>query len=153
SPESLAAALGLHASDLDRSLPAEIWTCGNAFAFAPLASKEAVARARCPAENVPGTIGVMPFARVGSHEVHCRVFCPGAGVPEDPATGSCNAPFAAYLHAHGALREGDRLTTHQGVEMGRPSVLRARMAKDSQGALRPHVAGGVVFLAQGSMAV
>jgi trans-2,3-dihydro-3-hydroxyanthranilate isomerase len=153
SAEAMVAALGLTASDLDPSLPPEIWTCGNPFAFVPLVSREAVARSRCPSHNVPGTIGVMPFARVGPNEVHCRVFCPGAGVPEDPATGSCNAPFAAYLHEHGALGEGETLTTHQGVEMGRPSLLLARMGKDEKGVLRPQVAGGVVFVAEGTMTV
>src|SRR5438128_8421997 len=65
----LAAALGSPASEIDPSLPAEVWTCGNAFAFVPLLTKEAVARTRCPLENVPGTVGIMPFARIGPREV------------------------------------------------------------------------------------
>jgi trans-2,3-dihydro-3-hydroxyanthranilate isomerase len=142
--ESLAAALGLTARDLDPSLPAEVWSCGNAFAFVPLRSRELVARARCPREELPGLVGVMPFALPAALEAHARVFCPGAGVPEDPATGSANAPFAAYLHAHGRLAEGAKLVTRQGVEMLRPSRLEARML-----AGRPHVAGGVVFVAEG----
>lgn len=150
---SLAAALGVKARDLDHSLPVQVWSCGNAFAFVPLRTKASVAETRCPAVNVPGTIGVMPFARLSAGEVHARVFCPGAGVPEDPATGSCNAPFAAYLHANGGLDEGARVTTSQGVEMGRPSKLVARLVRDAAGVLRPRVAGGVVFIAEGVLSL
>ena len=150
---SLAAALDVKARDLDHSLPAQVWSCGNPFVFVPLRTKAAVAETKCPAVNVPGTIGIMPFARLSPTEVHARVFCPGAGVPEDPATGSCNAPFAAYLHANGALEEGAVVGTWQGVEMGRPSRLRARMVRGAGGELRPRVAGGVVFVAEGVLTI
>ena len=147
--KSLAAALGLTVSDLDPALPAEVWSCGNAFAFVPLRSREAVAALRCPREELPGgLVGIMPFALPAALEAHARVFCPGAGVPEDPATGSANAPFAAYLHAHGRLAEGATMVTAQGVEMGRPSRLEARIVDG-----RARVAGGVVFVAEGLVSI
>ncbi len=148
SGESLATAMGLHGRDLDPELPCETWSCGNAFAFVPLRSRELVAATRCPREPIGELVGIMPFALPSALEANARVFCPGAGVPEDPATGSANAPFAAYLHAHGKLAEGATLVTRQGVEMGRPSTLYARM---QQG--RPHVAGGVVFIAEGRITI
>lgn len=144
--ESLAAALGLGLRDLDASLPAETWSCGNAFAFVPLRSRELVAQATLPRDPLDRLVGIMPFALTDRLAAHARVFCPGAGVPEDPATGSANAPFVAYLHAHGKLAEGERLITRQGIEMGRPSTLEARMI-----AGRPRVAGGVVFVAEGTL--
>ena len=150
---ALAAALDVKARDLDQSLPAQVWSCGNPFVFVPMRTKAAVAETKCPSFNVPGTIGIMPFARLSPTEVHARVYCPGAGVPEDPATGSCNAPFAAYLHANGLLAEGAVVTTRQGVEMGRPSTLRARMVRGAGGDLRPRVAGGVVFVAEGVVTI
>jgi trans-2,3-dihydro-3-hydroxyanthranilate isomerase len=81
------------------------------------------------------------------------VFIPGSRVPEDPATGSANAPLCAYLHAHGRLALGSTLTTTQGVEMGRPSRLWARLERDGDGILRPRVAGGVVRVGEGAFDV
>jgi trans-2,3-dihydro-3-hydroxyanthranilate isomerase len=89
-----------------------------------------------------------PSASCGA-AVHARVFIPGSRVPEDPATGSANAPLCAYLHQHGRLALGQTLTTTQGVEMGRPSLLWARLERDGDGELRPRVAGGVVRVGDG----
>ncbi len=38
----------------------------------------------------------------------------------------------------------------QGVEMGRPSRLWARLGRDADGELRPRVAGGVVRVGEGA---
>jgi trans-2,3-dihydro-3-hydroxyanthranilate isomerase len=52
------------------------------------------------------------------------MFSPTAGIAEDPATGSASAILAAQLLAADALEEGEtRLPLHQGVEVGRPSVI------------------------------
>ncbi len=64
-----------------------------------------------------------------------RMFSPGFGIAEDPATGSAAAAFAGYLAWQRAPEEGTfRWVAEQGVEMGRPSVL----------ALEADVAGGAV---------
>lgn len=56
---------------------------------------------------------------------HVRNPFPIGGVVEDPATGAAAAAFAGYLRAVGAVPSGEdvRLTLHQGVDMGRPSLL------------------------------
>jgi trans-2,3-dihydro-3-hydroxyanthranilate isomerase len=56
--------------------------------------------------------------------VHCRMFAPGLGVPEDPATGSAAGALGAYLvHHHVApLKNGQaRIVVEQGIEIDRPS--------------------------------
>jgi trans-2,3-dihydro-3-hydroxyanthranilate isomerase len=55
-----------------------------------------------------GYVGVIPFCLTpgGSAFARCRMFAPGAGIPEDPATGSAAALFALYLHRHGMLPSG-----------------------------------------------
>ncbi len=57
-------------------------------------------------------------------DVHTRMFAPGAGVPEDPATGSASGGLGAYLVRHQVV-PATPPTTHivaeQGIEMGRPS--------------------------------
>jgi trans-2,3-dihydro-3-hydroxyanthranilate isomerase len=55
---------------------------------------------------------------------HARMFAPGAGIAEDPATGSAAAAFAGYLAAHGGYTDGEHLVRiEQGYEMGRPSLM------------------------------
>ena len=45
------------------------------------------------------------------------------GVVEDPATGAAAAALGHYLRANGRIEPPARLTLHQGVELGRPSLL------------------------------
>jgi trans-2,3-dihydro-3-hydroxyanthranilate isomerase len=73
---------------------------------------------------------------------HARSFFLGdAGPLEDPATGSAAGPLLAYVAARAATRT---LTVRQGVEMGRPSTLRASMEDDGV-----RVGGDVVVVAEG----
>jgi trans-2,3-dihydro-3-hydroxyanthranilate isomerase len=170
----LAAAVGLTTADLDASLPPAIWSTGNAFIYVAARDTAAVARARLRLlENPAGwPIGIVLFtlddnrppesAKRGGEEVpsrgeaknaHARVFIPGSIIFEDPATGSANAPLVAMLHAAGRIGEGEVLVTRQGIEMGRPSRLEARMIRDAAGVLRPAVAGGVVRVASGAFTI
>lgn len=58
--------------------------------------------------------------------LRARGFWPGVGVDEDPATGSACAALGVFL----ADRLGDvDLQVTQGVEMGRPSVMKMRASK------------------------
>lgn len=59
-----------------------------------------------------------------SANVHTRMFVPGLGVPEDPATGSASGGLGAYLVENKivpATPPTTRLVSEQGLEMGRPS--------------------------------
>lgn len=85
--------------------------------------------------------------------VHSRVFVPGVGVPEDPATGSAAAGLGMVLVASGLLPEGGRYEITQGVEMGRPSRLFGRVEAADGRATRCHVAGQVRAVASGEIAV
>ena len=82
--------------------------------------------------------GVLLFTRdTGSaeHDLRARMYAPGHGIGEDPATGSAAAALAGLL----AVTEGDAdgwmsWRIGQGIEMGRPSLLRgAREAGGRQG--------------------
>lgn len=66
---------------------------------------------------------------------HARMFAPGAGIIEDPATGSAAGPLGAYLAAHGVLpRERSSFVIEQGIEMGRPSRIWVEVGRDGSGA-------------------
>ena len=55
------------------------------------------------------------------------MFAPGAGVAEDPATGSAAGPLALHLARHGRIAFGEEIEISQGAEIGRPSTLYARV--------------------------
>jgi trans-2,3-dihydro-3-hydroxyanthranilate isomerase len=71
-----------------------------------------------------------------------RMFSPLAGTWEDAATGSAATPLAGFLlHLSGA--EAGTWDVVQGVEMGRPSLLRTTARRTADG-IRATVGGGVV---------
>jgi trans-2,3-dihydro-3-hydroxyanthranilate isomerase len=129
-----AAALGLSAGDI--GLPGHRiaqWQGGPTFLFVPLRDMGALRKAR-PIE--PGWSEMTAFAGVNSaylytrepsdpsHMLHARMFSPGDGIVEDPATGSASAILAAQLLASGQLAEGtNTFALKQGYEMGRPSEI------------------------------
>lgn len=72
-------------------------------------------------------VGVYAFSFDGK-SCRARYFVPSQGVPEDPATGSAVGPLALHLSRQGRLAPSAVLRVDQGVEMGRPSTLYARIS-------------------------
>lgn len=80
------------------------------------------------------------------------MFAPLDGVPEDPATGSANAALAALLAATDPAPELDlALAITQGVEMGRPSRLLARVRKRGGTVVETRIGGTSVLVAEGML--
>jgi trans-2,3-dihydro-3-hydroxyanthranilate isomerase len=76
-----------------------------------------------------------------------RMFSPLTGTWEDSATGSAATPLAGFLlHLSGAASAAYDLV--QGVEMGRPSLLRASARRTPQG-IRAKVGGGCMPVLRG----
>jgi trans-2,3-dihydro-3-hydroxyanthranilate isomerase len=128
----IAEALGLSPDDI-QSAP---HSCGNAtggvpYTMVPLTGLAALARATSvatPAFSAAFGGTSHPccylYAALGPNRWQARMFAPLSGVPEDPATGSAAAAFAATLMAF--EKPGDGQHQHviaQGVEMGRPSEI------------------------------
>ncbi len=95
-----------------------------------------------------GAIGVSCFAVDGT-EVKTRMFGPGVGVAEDPATGSAAGPLAVHLARHGRIQYGTRITIRQGEEIKRPSVLYAQADGTAERLQRVAVGGATVIVARG----
>ena len=156
-----AAALGLHAADIgfDAHRP-RMWSAGNPFTFVPVASLEAIGRARPdPALFATTFAGPRPAAfvytqevvREGSH-VHARMFAPGFGIIEDPATGSAAAAFAGVAAQFEQPEDGDHLLViEQGFEMGRPSIIHLRMQMEGGALAGTSVGGAVVTVSHGTI--
>ena len=89
------------------------------------------------------------FAPASGGRWKVRVFGPALGVPEDPATGSAAGPLALHLARHGAIRFGQEIEIHQGVEILRPSVLHARVEGSAAEVELVEVGGAAVIVARG----
>lgn len=159
---ALAASVGLGAGDVDG--PAYDASCGLAWTFLRV-HLDAVGRSRVPGTDLPATatgptVGTCVHALVDGGDGHAlrvraRVFCPGAGVPEDPATGSAAAALGLVLVASGQARP-DGLTAYtvrQGIELRRPSLLHGRVQATGGEAVAVRVAGGVAHVATGRLRV
>jgi len=61
--------------------------------------------------------------------LHGRMFAPGAGVPEDPVTGTASGAVCAYLDRFGAFDDDlpDELRLEQGHYVDRPGLVRVRL--------------------------
>jgi trans-2,3-dihydro-3-hydroxyanthranilate isomerase len=139
-------------------LPLEIYRNGPAFVMVGLADAEQLAAIEPDMAGLThlGPVGIDCFAPSNPDATHgdcvrvrCRVFCPGMGVPEDPATGSAAGPLALHLVRHGWSTPGRTLTVAQGVEMRRPSELMARVEGTGEHPTRILVGGRAVRVAQG----
>jgi trans-2,3-dihydro-3-hydroxyanthranilate isomerase len=92
--------------------------------------------------------GVSCFAGTG-RQWKTRMFAPGHGINEDPATGSAAGPLACHLLRHGRIASGDEIEISQGAEIGRPSTLYARAAGTPEALTRVEVGGSAVTVARG----
>jgi trans-2,3-dihydro-3-hydroxyanthranilate isomerase len=77
------------------------------------------------------------------------MFDPGAGIGEDPATGSSAGPLGAYLATRGRARMPGRITVAQGEQVGRPSFLHVEVAREEDRFV-VRVGGGVRVVGEGS---
>jgi len=147
--DELLAALGL-SGDREGLLPIEAYRNGPAHVYVELADAGAVAALRpdLGALERLGTYGINCFAGSGEGW-KTRMFGPALGVAEDPATGSAAGPLAVHLARHGRIGYGSEIEIVQGVEIGRRSVLRARVDGSADAIERVVVGGSAVIVARG----
>lgn len=155
-PEPLLEITGLAADDHVGPAP-RVAGCGLEFPYLPV-RPESVARARLNATAAQryGVSHVSVFSwDATTQTAHARVFVPGIGVPEDPATGSAALGLGVWLVASGLLpAEGlSRYAVRQGVEMNRPSALTCTVTAANGVAVGATVAGQVMPVARGEIAV
>src|SRR5436309_8074818 len=96
--EALLRALGVERSEL----PVELYDNGARHVYVGLASEAEVERLNPDLSRLgrlPAVLGVNCFAGSGKHW-KTRMFAPGGGVAEDPATGSAAGPLALHLARH-----------------------------------------------------
>jgi trans-2,3-dihydro-3-hydroxyanthranilate isomerase len=124
--------------------------CGFEFEYLHV-RREALADATPPRD---GNLSVFAWD-AATHTAYVRVFAPGAGVPEDPATGAAALGLGVFLVA-ASLLPADGTTSYtvrQGHEMGRPSLLECTVTAAKGVAQQATVAGHVVAIASGEITV
>jgi trans-2,3-dihydro-3-hydroxyanthranilate isomerase len=173
SREVAAACLSLDPRDIAVQAHApQIVSVGLPFLVAELGSRDALRRSTpnvaAHAELFPldGADSIFAYWRASgpsaaSDEIvlHARMFSPLDGIVEDPATGSACAAAIALLatlqSAERAGHAGERTELawriHQGVDMGRPSLLLGRTAAHDGAVTATHIGGRCVAVLEGSM--
>jgi trans-2,3-dihydro-3-hydroxyanthranilate isomerase len=133
-------------------LPVQAYVNGPTHLYVELESADAVSALRPDLRALAGLgeVGVSCFARSGAHW-RSRMFAPGLGVPEDPATGSAAGPLAVHLARHGRIAFGERIEIRQGLEIGRPSLLEASAEGSPERIERVQVGGAAVVIASADM--
>src|SRR4051794_6724168 len=142
--EEALAALGVERA----ALPVELYDNGVPHVLVALESKETVA-ALAPDQArllALGRFGFNCFAGAG-RSWKTRMFGPGLGMAEDPATGSAAGPIALHLARHGRIAFGDEIELVQGEEILRRSVLYGTAHSPEQ----IEVGGSAVIVARGEL--
>lgn len=95
-----------------------------------------------------GKLATFALADGTDYQLAVRAFAPGAGIVEDPVTGSANALIAAHLHRQGRLpgRDG-RYVASQGRELGRDGKVEVRVDDEGEvwigGRVQPVIEGAL----------
>jgi len=165
----LAAMIGLEEDDIGGAGPRgnpltpEMVSCGLEYFVIPVRTLDAIRRSvldtarwqRMLADAWAHHVYIVCMdAEAPEVDVHVRMFAPGSGVPEDPATGSAAAALGGYLSSvDGSEEAALAWTVEQGIEIGRPSLLyvEADRANGTTSAVR--VGGSAVAVSRGVMTV
>ncbi|WP_407520412.1 PhzF family phenazine biosynthesis protein [Methylobacterium oryzisoli] len=161
-PEDAAAALGLEPGDIgfSRHLPSR-HSAGTPFDLVPVRTLPALGRARSSAASLDAAFGanakVFLYTRETEDPAHgyrARMFAPGLGVPEDPATGAAVAAFAGALMQFEPLGDGTHdVVIAQGYEMGRPSEIALQLVIEAGRLRAAEIGGSAVVVAEGEIRV
>ncbi len=159
---AIAAILSLRPDDIltDRHRP-EIVSVGLPFLAVELATRAALRQASVDPAAMASLLpageaaGLYAYTRAvdaadGPAQIQARMFAPGDGIAEDPATGSATAAVGALQAA--LLDRPDAelaLQVGQGVDMGRPSLLSVVASKAGGTVREVRVGGGCVTVMQG----
>lgn len=160
----LADALGLKTTQIgfENHVPA-LWSAGVPFVAVPLHDLNAMTDVEFDAgrweQMAPMADGRLAsaylYCRGGiNHNArfHVRMFAPGMGIHEDPATGAALAAFSAAIHCFDKLTEGHHsFLVEQGVEMGRPSFLHLHLDIANGDITGARIGGQAVKIAAGEL--
>jgi trans-2,3-dihydro-3-hydroxyanthranilate isomerase len=159
--ELIASACSLSLDDIEtRNHRPCIASCGVPFILAELKGREKLAAAVARSDVYMHEVAKQPATSIFLYThvaedglaIRARMFAPHHGIPEDPATGSANVALVGLL---AKLRPDRELfmskTIAQGVEMGRPSLLKAESEKTGGVVTATYLGGNCVQVMSGTI--
>jgi trans-2,3-dihydro-3-hydroxyanthranilate isomerase len=155
---SIAAMLSLPESSLDDRYPVQIVSSGVPFLYVPIKDLASIRNVRFNVEINErimkgfGTTEVFVFTSEvegRNSTVHSRMFAPGMGLTEDPATGAASGPLGAYLVHYGIARDPQHILSEQGIEMGRPSYIHIQIATQGDEITSARIGGTSHYMGEG----
>ena len=163
----IADALGLPLSAIRATgLTPQIVSTGSPFLLVPVARRHALNALHPDASKLGAFLSGLPEAVVGLYAwtretvhaeaaVHARCFCPTAGLPEDPVTGTASGALGAYLARHDLLPKDEAgalaFQTEQGYAMGRPGSVGVVIQTNAGVVTGVQVRGRAVLVAEGTL--
>lgn len=107
--------------------------------------------------NLDNIVGIHLYTNGGDAPdaaYHARMFAPGAGIVEDPATGSAAAALPGHVVLSDKLSDGEHhWIIEQGFEMGRPSRIRVRVEVRDGKVQSVRIGGNAIKMQQGQIFV
>jgi trans-2,3-dihydro-3-hydroxyanthranilate isomerase len=165
-PDKATLALGLGLDEADIGFGAHepaIYSAGNPFRCVPLRTRDAVTRA-CPqgeafarafdaaSDGFSNAFIYCPEPIDPANAFHARMFAPGVGVPEDPATGSAAAAFARAFTDFEHPADGQHtFVIEQGDAMGRPSRIAVSLDVVGGQLRQARIGGQAVIVSEGRL--
>nr|WP_319485804.1 PhzF family phenazine biosynthesis protein [uncultured Cohaesibacter sp.] len=162
SKDEIAAALGLHIKDIgfENHVPTA-YSAGVPFAMVPIRNLDAMKRARPVMPSWSTAFGAHDHndaflytreTTCHASSFHARMFAPGMGIVEDPATGSAAAAFAGVICQFDKPGQGThRYSMEQGFEMGRPSIIELELDVAEGRLSSVRVGGRSVLVSEGKL--
>lgn len=159
----IAAALSVSPDDIgfEGAVPSR-WSAGVPFSFVPMKNLDAVGRCHANPASFEKVFGIGGPGKVyifcketaeAGHDFHARMFAPGMGVVEDPATGSAAAAFAGLVAASGRYGEGEHnIRIEQGLEMQRASLIELGLTVSGGRLTSATIGGSAVIVTEGTIA-
>lgn len=157
--QAIAEILGLQPVDLgSQGERVRTVSCGVPFVLVPLRAPELLAAISVDAaacrRHLSGQWAqeLYVYARGYEGELRARMFAPGLGIAEDPATGSAAVALAGALASESPIVEGRlQWLVQQGWEMGRPSQLYISAERAGSAVTAVRVGGYAVRVAEGTL--
>ena len=156
----LAGALGLGKREIgfEGHMPS-VYSAGVGFTLVPVANRDALSRIRLDtglwsqAIRSPDHPNAFVYCREPERQGHhfrARMFAPGMGISEDPATGAAAAALAGAVMQFEAPADGThRYVVEQGYEMGRPSLIELGLDVVGGSLASASIGGGAVMVSEG----
>ena len=162
-PGDVAASLGLTLGDLHPDLGPRGWSAGVPFTIVAVRDVDTLSRIHLDQVRWSETVALTPAAdlyvlapvdSLRGERWRARMFAPGLGITEDPATGAAAAASCGFLIAHaGPERARAGWTIEQGVEMGRRSEIRVGAVLRGTELVAVTVGGTAVRVGEGSLRI